>query len=534
MTGIGRRRLLGSAAATASLGLLGAGAAAQPGQRAGAQGGLRFGPAEPFSFERLVEMARERAARDYMPPSRPSPAIVQQIDYDAYGRIRFKADHALYADGSGVYPITFKMVGQFFTKTVRMYAVAAGQAREILYSPDYFDMPADHVARQLGQEPSAFAGFWVEESRLQGDWTRQEPWVTFLGAAYWRAKGELGQVGMSSRAVAIGTGEPEPEEFPDFVAHWFEPALAEDQPVTVYSLMDGPNIAGAFHFRLFRTKGVVIEVANHLFMRGSLKRLGIAPLTSMFWFGENNKRWQEDWRPEVHDSDGLALWTGPGERIWRPLANNSRIVTSVFIDRDPKGFGLMQRDRDFEHYLDGVRYESRPSTWIEPLGPWGDGAVHLVEIPTDDEIYDNINTFWVPSASTERGSELQFAYRQHWLASNPYPPENLALAVSTRIGRGGEPGKKRPVGFKKVVVEFEGGPLADLPADVEVEPVVWASHGEVGRTFAEPVPRTKRWRAVFDIQETNQKAVDLRLYLKAGEQTLSETWLFQLQPDPGV
>ena len=527
--GFGRRGFVATAAASALVPAFGRAASAQT----AGDTHLIFGPAEPFSFDRLSEMARERAQSAYVPPSQPDPAIVQKIDYDAYGRIRFKPEYALYADGPGVYPITFKLVGQFFTKSVRMYAVENGEAREIIYSPDYFAMPADHIARQLPPEPSAFAGFWIEESK-GGDWTKQEPWVTFLGAAYWRAKGELGQVGMSSRAVAIGTGDPQPEEFPDFVAHWFEPALAEDQPVVVHSLMEGPSIVGAFRFKMFRTAGVVIEVENRLFMRKSLPSLGIAPLTSMYWYSEYDKRWQADWRPEVHDSDGLAMWTGAGERIWRPLANPPRITTSLFIDHDPRGFGLMQRDRDFGHYLDGVRYEARPSTWVEPLGAWGAGSVHIVELPTDDEIYDNVNAFWVPDASTAAGAELSFAYRQHWLAGNPYPPSELALTYSTRIGRGGEPGTKRPPGFKKIVVEFAGGPLENLAEGTKVEALVSASHGALGRIFAEPVPHTKRWRAVFDIQETDQEPIDLRLYLKAGERTLTETWLFQLPPEPGV
>jgi glucans biosynthesis protein len=490
---------------------------------------LRLGPAQPFSFDTLIARARELAGQAYVPPPQPDPAIVQRIDYDAYGRIRSRPEAALWADGPGVFPVTFKMVGQFFTKTVRMHSVEGGQAREVLYSPDYFDMPADHVARGLPEQPSAFAGFWVEESRVAGDWTRQEPWVTFLGAAYWRAKGELGQVGLSSRAVALGTGDQEPEEFPDFIAHWFEPALRPEEPVVVSSLMDGPSVAGAFRFRLFRTRGVVIEVESHLFFRRGGKRLGIAPLTSMFWFGEDGKRLHEDWRPEVHDSDGLAIWTGAGERIWRPLANPRRIVTSSFLDRDPKGFGLLQRDREFENYLDGVRYESRPSAWIEPLGAWGEGAVQLVEIPTDDEIYDNINAFWHPREPQGPGTALRFAYRQHWLADEPSPPPALARVIATRIGRGGQPGRSRLAEHRKFSVEFAGPALDALPESTRPEAVVTASRGTPSLVFTERVPRTTRWRAFFDIEQPGDDPVDLRLFLRGEAGPLSETWLYQLQ-----
>jgi len=454
---------------------------------------------------------------------------VQKIDYDAYGKIRWRPDAALWADGPGVYPITFKMVGQFFTKTVRMHTVEGAQAREILYSPDYFDMPADHVARALPEQPSAFAGFWIEESRLAGDWTRQEPWITFLGAAYWRAKGQLGQVGLSSRAIALGTGDPVPEEFPDFVDHYFEPALRPDGPVIVSSIMSGPSVTGAIRFKIFRTAGVVLEIDSNFFFRDGGKRLGIAPLTSMYWYGENNKRFQEDWRPEIHDSDGLAIWTGAGERIWRPLDNPRRITTSSFLDRDPKGWGLLQRDRDFSSYLDGVRYERRPSAWIEPLDGWGEGAVQLVEIPTDDEIYDNMNVFWHPAEAQRQGTAMRFRYRQHWLADEPYPPRALARAVATRIGRGGQPGKSRPAGLKKVVVEFDGPSFDMLPEGVRPEAVVTASKGELSRIMTEQVPYSRRWRASFDIQEPASEPVDLRLYLRHGETPLTETWLYQMQ-----
>ncbi len=276
---LSRRQLLGHAAlAPLATQLLNVPANAQTAEK------LKLGPAQPFSFEGLIDHARALASQPYVPPPRPDPEVVAQIDYDAYGKIRFKPEYALYADGPSVYPITFMLVGMYFPKTVRMYEVGDGQAREILYSPDYFSMPADHVARKLAPEPSAFAGFWVRESRLEGDWAKREPWATYVGASYWRAVGELGQVGMSSRGVAIGTGDPKPEEFPDFVAHWFEPAATENDPVIVHSLLDGPSISGAYRFALHRGKGVTIDVENHLFLRADVEHLGIAPLTSMFWF----------------------------------------------------------------------------------------------------------------------------------------------------------------------------------------------------------------------------------------------------------
>lgn len=490
--------------------------------------GLQFAPPEPFSFDLLIERARDMSLRPYEEPPRPSPDIVQRIDYDAYGRIGTKWDNALFSGGPGVYPIALKHVGVFFPKTVRMHRVVDGMAQEVIYSDDYFAMPDDHVAHGLPAEPSAFAGFWIYESRLQGDWTKLEPWATFLGASYFRAVGELGQVGQSARGLAIGSGDPGPEEFPDFIEHWFEPALSEDAPVIVHSLLSSPSITGAYRFELRRTSGVIMDIDCRLFPRTEIGRMGLAPLTSMFWFGEYNKRYAEDWRPEVHDADGLSIWTGGGEHLWRPLNNPWRIVTSSFFDTNPKGFGLSQRDRNYDHYLDGVRYHLRPSTWVEPLGDWGRGSVQLLEIPTDDEIYDNIVAFWVPEVPPKGGDELAYRYRLHWLSEEPFfPKDRLAMVFQTGIGKGGQPGQTRPKGVYKFMIDFTGGPLESWAGEAKPEAVVGSSVGTIQRIFVENTPFTRRWRMTFDLEAAPGEVAELRAFFSDGTGPISETWLFQ-------
>jgi periplasmic glucans biosynthesis protein len=496
---------------------------------------LKFGPPAPFSFDMLKALAKDLAAKPYVEPPRPNPEIVRRIDYDAHGRLKYRPEHALYANGPGVYPITFMHVGQYFQKTVRMHAVTDGQAREILYDPALFDMPPDSVARSLDPQPSAFAGFWIRESKLQvtdrGDWKQREPFATFLGASYFRAIGEEGQVGMSARGVALFPEPGAQEDFPDFVAHWFEPALAEGEPVTVYSLLDGPSLAGAFRFLITRTAGVVMDIEAEVTLRRDVHRLGLAALTSMYWFSETAKPFLMDWRPEVHDSDGLAMWTGAGERIWRPLNNPPRVMTSTFSDENPRGFGLLQRDRNFDHYQDGVRYEDRPSTWVEPKGDWGKGAVQLVEIPTDDEIHDNIVAYWLPAEPPRAGSTTSLAYRLNWRDGEDFP-RNLARCVATRLGRGGQPGLPRPQGVRKFLLEFLGGPLADVPYGATVEPVLWASRGTFSYVLTEAVPSDVRghWRAQFDLTAQGPEPVDMRCYLRSGGEVMSETWLYQYHP----
>jgi periplasmic glucans biosynthesis protein len=498
---------------------------------------LRFGPSQPFSHGWLKAHAQALANAPYNPPPRPDPRIVASIDYDTHGRLKYKSDFALYGDGHpSAFPITFMHVGQYFPKTVRMYTVEASiageSAREILYDPDYFAIPSDSVAANLPPAPSRFAGFWLREPKAgTEDWRSAEPWATFLGASYFRAKGELGQVGLSARGIALTPGGNSPEEFPDFVAFWFIPAPPSAKAVTVYALLDGPSVAGVYRFVMERTKGVVMEIEKTLFFRQDVERVGLAPLTSMYWYSETVKQAAVDWRPEVHDSDGLALWTGTGERIWRPLNNPAHIVVSSFADEHPRGFGLLQRDRVFDHYLDGVRYDRRPSAWIEPLGDWGAGAVQLVEMPTDDEINDNIIAYWRPAKPVLAGDRIEMRYRLHWLADEPYPTR-LGRCVATRLGRGGEPGRQRPDAVRTCTVEFLGGPLADLPSGIKPEPVLWSSRGKISSASTEAVSDDIRghWRAHFDLTVDGHDPVEIRLFLKAGEMILTETWLYQYHP----
>jgi glucans biosynthesis protein len=522
---INRREWIQGASALAGASLL------FPGGAFAAAPALNLGPAAAFSLDALVERARKAAARPYAPPLRPAPEIVKKINYDVHGKIRFKPERALDADGPSAYPATFFHLGEFFQSSVRMHQVSDGKARELLYSPDYFEMPADSIARKLPKN-SGFAGFRFQEWRKRADWKTQD-WLAFLGASYFRAIGALNQYGLSARGIAVNTTAPgAAEEFPDFTEFYIEGAATENDPVIVYALLDGPSVTGAYRFACKRTTGVVMDVEAAVFMRKTVAQLGIAPLTSMFWFSEYDRGFRIDWRPEVHDSDGLALWTGGGERIFRPLNNPTRTVTSSFFDKSPKGFGLLQRDRVFDHYLDGVNYDRRPTLWVEPLSDFGEGRVQLVEIPTNDEIHDNVVAFWVPATPPTAGTAYRLRYRLHWLADEPYPDSSLARVVATRIGRGGKPGQPRPKGVTKFVVEFAGKALDALPKDAKPAAKITASRGEVSYVFVEPIPNVKRWRAQFDVTATGTEPVELRMYLAAADLTLSETWLYQLEPRP--
>lgn len=496
-----RRTLLAGAGATAAL----AGFGFAP--EALAQQGLKLGQAEDFTFEALKARAKQMAARPYQPPPSLKPQVLERIDYDAHGKIRFKPDMALWANGPSPWPVSFFHLGRYFQKPVRMHVVEDGRAREVVYDESYFEMPADSPARDL-PAAAGFAGFRFQESRSGHpgrdgealDW-KQNDWVAFLGASYFRAIGELYQYGLSARGLAIDPAvSGKLEEFPDFTHVWLETPQEGAEYVTLYALLSGPSVAGAYRFRMRRGKGVTMEIESAIHLRKDVARLGIAPLTSMFWYSETVKQTAIDWRPEVHDSDGLALWTGAGERAWRPLNNPRRTIASAFVDNNPRGFGLMQRDREVGHYLDGVFYERRPSLWVETQGEWGRGSVQLIEIPTDDEIHDNIVAMWVPEAPARAGNAYNYRYTLHWLADEPFPTP-LGRVVATRLGNGGQPGTARPRGVRKFMVEFLGPALESIPFGAKPEVVLSASRGSFSYIFTEAVPDDVpgHWRAQFDL-----------------------------------
>lgn len=488
-----------------------------------AEQGLRLGQAQPFSYRKLIARARERARTEYQAPPRPSPELVQQIDYDAHGQLRYKPSLALNAAQAGAYPVTFFHLGRFFSKSVKMHRVANGQAQEVMYDPALFEMPPTAVARQL-QGSVGFAGFRFQESNRRADWQTQD-WLAFLGASYFRAIGDQGQYGLSARGLALNTTAADGEEFPDFIEFYIDGAAGAEAPVVVHALLDGPSVTGAFQFKCQRGSGVVMDVDSHVFLRRAVEQLGVAPVTSMFWFAEYDKEFRADWRPEVHDSDGLLLWTGGRERIWRPLNSPSRVITSSFFDNNPRGFGLIQRDRCFEHYLDGVNYQQRPSLWVEPRTGWGRGRVQLIEIPTHDEYHDNIVAFWVPEEPARRGAHFHHRYRLHWQALAPIPSLKRAHVMGTRIGRLPEADSTEGK-VTRFVVEFAGPGLAggEMP-----EARLSSTRGRISGQLLEWLPHGRGLRVQFDLGAPSKQTLELRAELLRDGEVCSETWAHQYE-----
>jgi periplasmic glucans biosynthesis protein len=409
-----------------------------------------------------------------------------------------------------------------------MYEVVDGQAQELAYDPGMFDygksgLQGAHLPEDLG-----FAGF-----RMHFHTDLERDIVAFLGASYFRAVGSEMQYGLSARGLAIDCGMDRAEEFPRFTAFWLERPAPDAGKLTVYALLDSPSVAGAYRFDISPAAVLVMEVDAALYPRQAIERLGVAPLTSMFQFGENDRRTAKDWRPEIHDSDGLAMWTGSGEWIWRPLTNPASLRFNAFLDQNLRGFGLLQRDRNFDHYQDdGAFYDRRPSLWVEPKSGWGKGSIQLVEIPTVDETFDNIVAFWNPAEAPRPGQELLFSYRLHWGAQMPVSPP-LAQVVATRTGLGGIVGQKRTYFSWRFVVDFAGSNLSMLGKDIKLAPVITTSRGQIEITSVRPLDAVRGYRVMFDLKPTDNSVapINLRLYLRADGQPLSETWLYQWTRD---
>ncbi|GAB6068286.1 glucan biosynthesis protein D [Methylothermus subterraneus] len=475
-----------------------------------------------FSYDWLKGRAKELSQRPYQPAIEALPDWLAHIDWDGYQSIRFRPERALWRKANLPFQVRLFHLGLFFKHPVHLYEVAAGKAQLIPYRADWFQFgPKIQVPKKVPD--LGYAGFRVH---AQPDFERDV--FAFLGASYFRAVGKSMQYGMSARGLAINTGLD--EEFPEFREFYLERPEPGATALIFYALLDGPSVSGAYRFAVTPGEPTAMDIEANLYPRKTIERVGIAPLTSMFLCGENDRRVADDFRPEIHDSDGLVMWTGKGEWIWRPLLNPPAVRINSFLDHNPKGFGLLQRDRNFDHYQDdGANYHLRPSTWVEPLESWGEGAVQLVELPAPDETFDNVVAFWHPKEPLTPGRAYRFHYRLSW-GEAPEPLSYGGRVVATRTGVGGIPGRKNQIPSRKFVIDFGGGRLDSLPETAKVEPVITVSRGRVLEPAARPIRGTPYWRCNFDLAVEGQEPVDMRCFLRDERGVLTETWLYQYLP----
>jgi len=481
-----------------------AAASAIPGGVSAATGG-RLGAAEPFSWEKLTARARALARQAYAEtPDSPRAAA----DYDAAVKLTYGNAQTI-AGNVRLFPATRGTA----PKPVRIAIVENGQAREIVDTAGFF----------VGDENTDPVGFRVMDATGRSDW------LAFQGASYFRSCGTRDQYGLSARAIAIDTGLAKGEEFPAFTHFWIEQTGPDT--VRIHALLDGPSLTGAYAFECRKgADAVTQDVTAALFLRKNVEQLGFAAASSMFWYDQSNVAARPDWRPEIHDSDGLAIWAGNGERIWRPLTNPSVARLNSLRAKSPRGFGLLQRDQSFDHYQDdGVFYDRRPSLWVEPKGDWGAGAVCLYEMPTDLETMDNIAFFWRGDKPARAGERRDFAYRLTWTSKDP-TADAASRCVDAYEGPGGAPGSPPLPGVRKFVFDFAGPALAGLGRDSGVTPETDLPKGAIVSAVAYPVARSDAlWRVMIDIRTKDLSQPQFRLFLKRGSAALSETVIKALE-----
>lgn len=490
---------------------------------------LAAGRATPFGADTVPALARELSASAYRAPDQRLPPALASIKYDQYRDYRFRAERALWAGTALPFQAQFFHRGFLHKDRVDVYEIEDGQASPVVYAPDMFTYGK---APRPRERDLGFAGFRLHAPLNTPDYFDEV--AVFLGASYFRAVARGQSYGLSARGLALKTGDPEPEEFPVFKAFWLQRPAPGSDAVVVHALLDSPSAAAALRFVIQPGEETVFDVDMRLYPRVELSRAGIAPLTSMFYFDAGDRLGVDDYRPAVHDSDGLAMLTGANEQLWRPLTNPAGVQMSAFQDAPDgavRGFGLMQRKRDFEDFLDAeAHYQRRPSCWVEPVGDWGPGAVVLVEIPTADEYHDNIVAFWRPQRPLAAGTEHRYRYRLHWCDVHAWQPE-LATVAATRIGavpKFDEPDKPDA---RLVVLELAGGRLSGLPADAQgIEAVVTASKGKVQNAVVYRHPDVGHWRLSFELVPGQDTEIELQAHLRDRQGRLSETWLYRWNP----
>ena len=491
---------------------------------------------EDVGFDSIQSRARDLANKPYIAPNHDSqPAWLGKLSYDQYRDIRFNPNQALWATDNLPFRAMFFHPGYLYRDPVILNEFTSTHQQQIRLAEAYFNYGP--LVQKHGELPPdcGFAGFRLHAAlNTPGNF---DELIAFQGASYWRALGKNQRYGISSRGIAVDTGVTDvTEEFPGFREFWLRKPEADQTQARFYALLDGPSYAGAYEFSVSPGNETLVDVRAVLFARRAVQRLGIAPMSSMFWFGENSRRHFDDFRPEVHDSDGLSIRMGTGERLWRPISNDSaKLELSSFDMEKCDGFGLLQRDRRFSSYEDAeANYHLRPSLWVEPTSDWGSGHIVLIEIPTTNELADNTVAMWQPSRVPQPGDRIEFSYRQHW-TMDENPSQAGGRVVATRSGI-----HQAQPELRTIVVDFTGNALSQasdiaLAADVKaVGP--GADKIKIQGVTVQTIPED-RWRVTFQIAPAAEGAkladlgpVELRCCLKRGDNFLTETWAQRVIP----
>ncbi|MBE6455975.1 MAG: glucan biosynthesis protein [Alphaproteobacteria bacterium] len=486
--------------------------------------------ADVFNLEDVAQKAQILSQKPYQEQVLNLPKELADMDYDAFRSLRYVREEGPWYKKNIPFELQFFHMGSIFKNSVKVHQIVAGETLYIPYTPKSFtlsDKPMKNIQGEID-----YAGFRLHYPLNTPDY--YDELISFLGASYFRALGKNQKYGLSARGLAINTGVQTGEEFPIFKEFWIKRPAQRQRNMTIYALLDSPSVSGAYEFFIQPGKNTRIDVTAILFPRADIQKLGVAPLTSMYLFGENTKNKFFDYRPEVHDSDGLLVHNGNDEWLWRPLDNARQLRMSSFSDKAPKGFGLFQRDRNADHYQDlEAYYQDRPSVWIEPLSGFGTGRVHLVEIPSDKEIHDNIVAFWLPDEEIKKGKQYTFKYRMNWMSEETEEMFPKGKIIATRTGIGGVSGVPED-DYIKYVLDFKGGILSDITDIEQIKADVSADSGEIKNIVVQKNIQDGGHRLFFDFKPP-MKTAELRAVLKSNREAdkntdLTEVWSYQYLP----
>jgi glucans biosynthesis protein len=507
-----RREVLRLAGGVAALTAL----SARPGR---AQQGQSPDEVLPFSATFVADLARNLAAKPFSAPSSDLPSALNGLNVDAYAGIKAKEERFLWAQDPSGFAIEPLHRGFVFTTPMQIHMVEDGLSRRLAYDSGSFDFGAI----KLGSAPAGldFSGFRIHQRDDNG---KLHEIAMFQGATFFRALAPGQSYGVTARGLSVQAGDSRGEEFPIFRAVWIEKPTRANNVVVIHALLDSDSLTGAYRFTVHPGDAVIIDTECSLFPRVNIDNFGLGTMSATCLFNDIDRRGADDLRDAAAEVSGLQILTGADEWVWRPVANRNALQISEFIDRNPHGFGFIQRGRDFTDYHDEAQHwERRPSVWIEPIGDWGAGSVELLEIPSDAESAQNIIAFWRGKPGLVKGQQADFAYRQFWCWTPPSRPP-LSAAVASRGGRGAN-GRQR-----RFLVDFRGEALADPVRVANLKANLIASSGKVVAVEFFPTPAVKSCQVQFDIEIAGDKPCELRLTLEAQGAPISETWLYRWTP----
>tara|TARA_R110001599_G_scaffold64023_5_gene179773 strand:- start:85126 stop:86658 length:1533 start_codon:yes stop_codon:yes gene_type:complete len=484
-------------------------------------------PALAFNLDSVVKDAQQLAKKSYQAPQKNISKTMEGLSYEQYSAIQYKPNDAHWRKEKLPFELSFFHQGRQYDSPVQINEIVGNQVRKIRFNPNFFNYGDTKLSKDDVKD-LGFAGFRVNYPINSSK--KKDEMLVFLGASYLRAVGKDEVYGLSARGLAVDTALNSGEEFPRFKEFWIEKPARNSTQLVIYALLDSPRVTGAYRFTVLPGQQTKIQVKAQLYLRENVTKLGIAPLTSMFFFGENQRPAVEDYRPEVHDSDGLSIASGTGEWIWRPLVNPKRLLVTSFSLSNPSGFGLMQRDTQTANYEDmESEYERRPSTWITPHGKWGKGRVELVQIPTPDERNDNIVAYWIPEELPKLGKAINMTYTMSWGDASAHRPP-LAWVTQTRRGHGY---KYKPDDSIALMVDFAGQNFKKLPKDAEVGMRLSTDgNAEILGLKVVANKANNGYRAVIHLRRTDDtKPVEMRGFLQTNNTTLSETWSYIVPPN---